>query len=79
MERDRLKEEAKPPNVAIPPAGAQAAPEQRDRTESLERAKKPKYFTAIAPKKPGEATPKKKKAKAKAKKAAKAVAKKIAG
>ena len=69
MEQARLKEEAKPAQVALPPA----KPEQARPTEypmwkavspkSKAKAKKPEQFTAVAPAKPGDKPPKKKSSK----------------
>lgn len=62
MEKTRLKQEAvaakaaqaaAPLPVADPPYEAASG----DRTLSPYRAKKPQYFTAVAPKKPGDAKP----------------------
>jgi hypothetical protein len=68
LEKERVREEAKPASVGMPPEKVEEFPPQRDRTESAAKAKKPQYFTATSPRKPGEPAPKKKKAKAKAKK-----------
>lgn len=58
LEKARLKEEAKPAQVLMPPAGPQeAAP----KTAAASKPKKSEQFTAVAPKKPGEAEKKKKK------------------
>ena len=65
MEKERVREEAKPATLGLPPPKLEDAPDQRDRTEPTGKAVKPKYFSAVSPKKPGEAAPKKKKAKAK--------------
>ncbi|HWP11607.1 MAG TPA: hypothetical protein VNN06_07275 [Ramlibacter sp.] len=61
MEKARLKEEAKPAQAYIPPPKVQDAPPQDGGTEVSAKAKKPAYFTAAAPRKPGEASAKKKK------------------
>jgi hypothetical protein len=64
MEKARLKEEAKPVAGYIPaPKEAETiAPEAKP---GLVKPKKPQYFTAAAPRKPGEAGAKKKKKKVK--------------
>jgi hypothetical protein len=61
MEKVRLKEEAKPAQAYIPPPKVQDVPEEDSRTVNGAKAKKPAYFTATAPRKPGETRPKKKK------------------
>jgi hypothetical protein len=72
MEKARLKEEAKPAQAYVaPPMGEPAFEEKK--SEAAVKPKKPQYFTAAAPRKPGEAGPKKK---SKAKKKAAAGAKK---
>lgn len=55
MEKTRLKQEAKAPvPPTLSPPAAEPAPEPAsDRTSSPMRAKKPAYFTAVSPKKPG--------------------------
>jgi hypothetical protein len=57
MEKTRLKQEAKAPVApALPPAVAEPRQESAsDRTYSPMHAKKPAYFTAVSPKKPGDA------------------------
>jgi hypothetical protein len=77
MEKTRLKQEAKAAVAPVPPAPAVAEPPAEsasDRTYSPMRAKKPAYFTAVSPKKPGAAkaakVAKKKPISKKAKKAA---------
>jgi hypothetical protein len=67
LEQERLRQEAKPPSLVLPPPKIEEPMNQRDRTESTAKAKKPKYFSAVSPKKPGDAAPKKKKAKSKKK------------
>jgi len=47
MEKARLKEEAKPAQVYVAPAKAQAA--SAERKPVLTKPKKPAYFTAVAP------------------------------
>lgn len=69
LEKARLKDEAKPVAASIPLPKAEELPPAGDRTESAVKPKKPAYFTAVSPKKPGDKAPKKKK-KAKAKKSA---------
>lgn len=69
LEKARLKEEGKPVAASIPLPKAEELPPAGDRTESAVKPKKPAYFTAVSPKKPGDKAPKKKK-KAKAKKSA---------
>lgn len=72
MEKARLKEEAKPAQAYVaPPMGEPAYEEKPD---AAVKPKKPQYFTAVAPRKPGEPAPKKK-SKAKKKKAAAAAKK----
>jgi hypothetical protein len=65
MEKARLKEEAKPAQSYIPPLKAPDATPQDSGTPVSAKAKKPAYFTATAPKKPGAQAKKKKKAKKK--------------
>jgi hypothetical protein len=55
MEKARLKQEAKAAGVSLPLAKAEAPPETADRTQSPAKAIKPKYFTAVSPRKPGDA------------------------
>ena len=69
MEKARLKEEARPAQVAMPPARLEETPPEERKTVADAKAKKPAYFTAVA-RKPGEAQAKKKKKKKKAKKKA---------
>ena len=66
MEKSRLREEAKAAPASVmqhtkqePPAGKKAQPEPKK--DAKKQAKKPDYFTAVTPKKPGEAPAKKKK------------------
>ena len=63
MEKARLKEEAKPVQGYIPTPKVEAVA-QENKPEMV-KPKKPPYFTAAAPRKPGEAGAKKKKKKAK--------------
>lgn len=72
MEKARLKEEAKPVAAYMPPPNAEPAVEEK-KPQALAKPKKPQYFTATAPRKPGQAAPKKK---SKPKKKAAAAAKK---
>ena len=65
MEKARLKEEARPASLGLPPPKVEAAQEAADRTQSTAKAKKPKYFTATSPKKPADPAPRKSKAKKK--------------
>jgi hypothetical protein len=58
MEKARIKEEAKPAQAYILPPKQEAA---------VRQLKKPAHFTAVAPKKPGDAPARKKKTKPKAK------------
>jgi hypothetical protein len=58
LEKARLHDEAKPAQVLLPPAKPQDAPVKSVAAPTL---KKPDQFTAVAPKKPGEADKKKKK------------------
>jgi hypothetical protein len=52
LERDRLREEARV-NAGKPPVQLGERQDQPDRTEAAQ-AKKPKQFTAVSPKKPGD-------------------------
>jgi hypothetical protein len=61
MEKARLKEEAKPAQAYIPRPKVQAGAPQQSGGANATKAKKPAYFTATSPKKPGEAAAKKKK------------------
>ena len=69
LERERLKQEGKPaPAVIIAPVPAsEPAPPLADKTISKARPKKPELFTAVSPRKPGEAGARKKKPKKTAK------------
>lgn len=71
LEHERLKQEGKPvPATILAPAAANEPPAPvQDRTISKAKAKKPELFTAVAPKKPGDADAKKKKKKKKTAKA----------
>jgi hypothetical protein len=60
LEKERMKQEAKPAQLVMPPK-PQAAP----KPVAASKMKKPEQFTAVAPKKPGDADKKKKKAKKK--------------
>jgi len=62
LEKARLKDEAKPAQVLLPPPKPQ---EVAAGAPAASKPKKPGQFTAIAPKKPGEADTKKRKAKKK--------------
>src|SRR4051812_8948856 len=67
MEKARLKEGAKPAGSVYIPAKAETladAPENTINPTAARKAKKPAYFTAGAPRKPGEPTKKKAKKKA---------------
>ena len=68
MEKARLKEEAKPVAAVIPLSKVEDVAPAGDRTDSSAKARKPAYFTAVSPKKPGDKAPRKKTKKAKAKK-----------
>jgi hypothetical protein len=63
LETERLKREAKPvPAVILAPApGGEPLQPVVDKPVSKGKAKKPEYFTAVSPKKPGEGAPKNKK------------------
>jgi hypothetical protein len=62
MEKARLKEEAKPVPVGMPLPKPDAADETVKPAAGVKaKAKKPEHFTAVAPKKPGDAADKKKK------------------
>jgi hypothetical protein len=67
MEKARLKEEAKPAQAYIPAPKAQDASQEDGTPVTMTKAKKPSYFTATSPRKPGDAQAKKKKKKAKKK------------
>jgi hypothetical protein len=54
MEKARLKEEAKPAQVYIPPAKVQDASPADGKAANMSKAKKPANFTAVAPRKPGD-------------------------
>jgi len=58
LEKARLKDEATPAQVLLPPAKPQDAPLK---SVAMPTLKKPDQFTAVAPKKPGEVDKKKKK------------------
>ena len=60
MEKARLKEEAKPAQVAMPPAKLDEIAQDERKTVAEGKAKKPAYFTAVA-RKPGDTQVKKKK------------------
>jgi hypothetical protein len=70
MEKARLKEEAKPAQAYMIPSTGEPAVEER-KPDAAVKPKKPQYFTAAAPRKPGEAAAKKKKPKKKKDAAAK--------
>ena len=59
MQKARLKEEAKPAPGYIPPPKIEPAAEEK-KPQPMAKPKKPQYFTAVAPRKPGEAAPRKK-------------------
>lgn len=64
MEKQRLKDEARPAQAIIPPTQeAELATGQDGKAAQPAKAKKPAHFTAVAPRKPGDTKPKKKKAK----------------
>jgi hypothetical protein len=70
LEHERLKQEGKPvPATILAPAAANEPPAPADRTASKAKPRKPELFTAVVPKKPGDADAKKKKKKKKAAKA----------
>jgi len=58
MERDRLKQEAKAPAYK-PPLQDTVPPKPTKVASAPIKAKKPPYFTAVSPKKPGDDTKKK--------------------
>jgi len=66
MEKARLKEEAKVGRDAPAPAKPQQVA-QGDKEPVAGKTKKPEHFTAVSPRKPGDAAAKKKKKKAKKK------------
>ncbi len=67
MEKARVKQESQPAQAYIPPAKAQPQPEQKpERKARKSKKKKPEYFTAVAPRQPGDKAPAKKKRKSKA-------------
>ena len=70
MEKTRLKDEGKPVQAYIPAAKADAQDAPLEKKPVLAKPKKPQYFTAVAPKKPGETAAKKKAKTKKAKPAA---------
>src|SRR4051794_30909309 len=59
MQKARLKEEAKPAQAYIPAAAGEPSAEEKKSAAAV-KPKKPQYFTAAAPGKPGDAGPKKK-------------------
>ena len=59
MEKARLKEEAKPAQVYIPPAKVVAKAEDTDKKPVMAKPKKPQYFSAVSPRKPAEEKKKK--------------------
>jgi hypothetical protein len=59
LEKARLRQEAKPVSAYIPPSEV-AQPAALEKKAGPGQAKKPQYFTATAPRKPGEAARKKK-------------------
>jgi hypothetical protein len=59
MQKARLKEEARPVQAYIPAAPGQPVTEEKNPKAAV-KPKKPQYFTAAAPRKPGEALPRKK-------------------
>ena len=65
MEKARVKEEAKPVSAYIPAKvePLAQAPENTGNLPAASKAKKPAYFTAVAPRKPGEIKKKKTKKK----------------
>lgn len=69
LERERLKQEGNPAPATIlaPLPASEPALPATDRTLSKARLKKPELFTAVSPRKPGEAGAKKKKQKKTAK------------
>jgi hypothetical protein len=71
LEHERLKQEGKPVQATIlaPAAAKEPSAPVSDRTASKAKPRKPELFTAVAPKKPGDADAKKKKKKKKAAKA----------
>jgi hypothetical protein len=72
LENERLKQEGKParPIIMAPAPPSEPALPLADKAVSKAKLKKPELFTAVAPKKPGEAVAKKKKKKKAAKAAA---------
>lgn len=64
MEKERLKREAEPAQATIP-VGAGEPSATGDRTTSKAKLRKPELFTAVSPRKPGDAPAKKKKKAAK--------------
>jgi len=67
MQKSRLKEEAKPAQALLPPSKAEALDPPEAPAVSPGVAKKPAYFTAVAPTKKDKAQPGKKKKKTKKK------------
>ena len=64
LEKARLKEEAKPAAALVIAPPAQVAPDQAERS-AMAKPKKPAHFTAVGPRKPGDAKANKKKTKKK--------------
>ena len=69
MEKARLNEEGKPAQAILPPDKPTAATERPVDKPLMSKPKKPQYFTAVTPLKPGEKPVKKKKKAAKKEKA----------
>ena len=59
MERARLREEARPAQAYLPSPASEPALQEK-KPDPAAKPKKPQYFTAAAPRKPGEAASKKK-------------------
>ena len=60
MEKARLKEEAKPAPLYVPPKKVVAKEEDKDRKPQMAKPKKPQYFSAVSPRPPVEKKKKKK-------------------
>ena len=65
MEKARVAEEGKPAQALLPPAKPPEISKQEDATVVRTKTQRPAYFTAVAPKKPGDKQVRKKKRKEK--------------
>lgn len=64
MEAERLRLEGKPAQAVIPPAPAPVVTPAKDKPSAKGKLKKPELFTAVSPRKPGDAPDKKARKKA---------------